>query len=107
MRIIRVGHVLGEVAEMEIQNRLEDMHAIVGGYIEPCAPIELKQKGIELIANEEGLLAQLQPNENLFPFFIVGDAFFVAFDGEDFVGLSDNQVSIVKAWLASLAELRD
>lgn len=83
---------------------LECLQDAVGGYIEPCAPAELKAKGIEMLANEEGLLYGLEVNENLLPFFFVGRLAFVAVDGEDFVGLTDDQVQFVKNWIAGLNE---
>lgn len=84
--------------------RLEDLQEYVGGYIEPCAPIELKEKGIELLANEEGLLSGLEPNENLFPFFLVGNVVAVGVDGEDFVGLSVEQRRYLNEWVKALKE---
>lgn len=83
---------------------LEFLQDCVGGYIEPCAPIELKEHGIELLANEEGLLSGLDPNENLFPFFLVGNVVAVGVDGEDFVGLSVEQRRYLNEWVKALKE---
>lgn len=83
---------------------LECLQDAVGGYIEPCAPPELKERGIEMLTNEEGLLKGLPVNMNLVPFFFVGRIAFVAIDGEDFVGLTDDQVQFVKDWIAGLNE---
>ncbi len=86
----------------EIPNTLESLQQIVGGYIEPCAPAELRAEGIELLCNEEGLLTGLEPNENLSPFFIVGNAVAVAVIGEDFGSLTPRQVKYLVEWLDSL-----
>lgn len=88
---------------MELEgNTLKAMQELVGGYIE-CAPlVELRARGIELIVNEEGLLAQLPPNENLFPFFLVGTAVAVGIGEEDFVSLTPEQVKFLERWLFRL-----
>lgn len=83
---------------------LEFLQECVGGYIEPCAPVELKERGIELLANEEGLLSGLEPNRNLFPFFLVGNVIAVGVDGEDFTGLTDYQRRFMEGWVKALKE---
>ena len=81
---------------------LHGLQSLVGGYIEPCAPAEIKAKGIELLANEEGLLKRLPPNTNLYPFFFVGTLVAVGVDGEEFVSLTPTQELFMKTWLAYL-----
>lgn len=86
----------------DTEGNLYDLQALVGGYIEPCAPVELKKKGIELLCNEEGLLAQLPVNINMFPFFFVGTLVAVGVSGENFVSLTPEQESYLKKWLEAL-----
>lgn len=86
----------------DTEGALHDLQDLVGGYIEPCAPVELRQRGIELLANEEGLLKQLPVNINLFPFFFVGTLVAVGVSGEDFVSLTPDQESYLKSWLKNL-----
>lgn len=82
---------------------LHELQAIVGGYIEPCAPVQLKEQGIELLANEEGLLRQLPYNINMFPFFFVGTLVAVGVDGEYFVSLTPKQENYLREWLDNLS----
>lgn len=86
----------------DTEGALHDLQALVGGYIEPCAPVELRQRGIELLANMEGLLRQLPVNINMFPFFFVGTLVAVGVSGEDFVSLTPYQESYLKKWLENL-----
>ena len=86
----------------DTEGNLYDLQAMVGGYIEPCAPAELKAKGIELLCNEEGLLRCLPCNINMFPFFFVGTLVAVGVSGEDFVSLTPEQESYLKKWLENL-----
>lgn len=81
---------------------LRSLQSIVNGFIEPCAPAELKARGIELLANEEGLLRGLPVNINLFPFFFVGNMVAVGVGKEDFVSLTPEQESYLKKWLEDL-----
>lgn len=86
----------------EIENSLGALQNIVGGYIEPCAPVQLRRMGIELLANEEGLLAGLPLNQNLYPFFYVGNVVAVGTAGENFDELSDAQVDFLHKWVLEL-----
>lgn len=81
---------------------LRNLQTLVGGFIEPCAPVQLKQQGIELLADEEGLLKQLPCNENLFPFFFVGPLVAVGIGDEDFVSLTPDQEEYLRMWLEGL-----
>lgn len=88
------------IHDAEIQ--LYNLQSYVGGYIEACGPVDLRSHGIELLADEEGLLKQLPVNPNLFPFFFVGNLVMVGVSGESFVGLTDEQIAFAKHWLRSL-----
>ena len=73
----------------EIENELEVLKSLVGGYIE----VVMVTPEIIMICNEEGKLQGLPPNFSTGRDVIVGTVVFVAFDGkEDFAGLSDYQV---------------
>ena len=79
----------------DISGSLEEMQAIVGGYIQAIYPLP----GIALICNEEGWVRGLPGNRCLRdnngeihniiwgPFFLCG----ISEDGEDFVGLTPEQ----------------
>lgn len=97
---------LGELSIKEITDTLtlEDMQAAVGGYIEPCAPQELRDMGYEMLANEEGLLKGLPPNQNLYPFFFVGNLAFVKVVGEDFEPLTYEDGVKICEWVEGLHE---
>ena len=81
---------------------LGSLQSYVGGLIEPCAPVQLKERGIELLCNEEGLLVGMPININMFPFFYVGDLVAVGVSGEEFVSLTPEQEAYLKKWLESL-----
>lgn len=108
MRVLRIGTKLLDLELTNIPNdpeaNLRALQKLVGGYIEPCAPLQLKQMGIELLANEEGLIAGLDGNENLYPFFFVGQLVAVGVDyqAEDFVSLNDIQMEFLYDWLVKL-----
>lgn len=84
--------------------KLYELQEWVGGYIEVAPMVELEAKQIAMLVNEEGLLAGLDLNENLLPFFYVGSCVFVGVDGEDFVGLSDDQLEFVVEFLDKLTK---
>lgn len=104
MRVLVIPHENGNVRAVDIAGTLESMQELVGGYIQ-CAPMpQLNARRIELVVNEEGLLAGLPSNANLWPFFFVGQAFMVGTDGEDFVGLNDDQLAYAKGWIKGLED---
>jgi len=86
-----------------IENSLESMQGIVGGYIE-AIPAErmpggelLKGLDLLLVLNEEGKLLGLKPN---FPTsdmgdIIVGTAFVCKSKGCEMVGLSDDEADLI------------
>lgn len=102
MRIMLAGVEKGDVRVRYIPNDLENLQALVGGYIEAAAPVELFERGIQLLVDEEGILKGKQPNLNLFPFFFVGPAMFVGFKGSEFVSLTQDQMIYIRMWLSSL-----
>ena len=72
----------GEPYKTQIDNTLEAMQKVVGGYIEPVRhpatevlSFAFGGKDVVLIANEEGKIHNLPPNENIGG--IVGDCFFM------------------------------
>lgn len=81
---------------------LEALQQQVGGYIEVAPHPELRRKDVAMLVNEEGLLKLLPVNENLQPFFYVGNAVFVGIKGEDFTGLTEEQFETAMEWLAGL-----
>lgn len=72
----------GKPYKTQIANTLEAMQKVVGGYIEPVhhpaseiVRFAFNGQPVVLIANEEGLLNNLAPNQNIGG--IVGDCFFM------------------------------
>lgn len=77
---------------VEIENTLEEMQKIVGGYIEAVAI----GKGCLMICDEEGKLKGKPYNFDLGNDIIVGDVFFTKGDGgEDFTDLNENDVEMI------------
>lgn len=102
MKVLYLGTKAGEITVREIFGTLTDFQELVGGNIEVAAPVQLREQGLEMLVNEEGVLSGLDPNENLFPFFYVGPAVFVATHGEEFRGLKDHHLIYLARWLRSL-----
>lgn len=83
---------------------LLSLQHLVGGFIELCTPPQLRERGIELLCNEEGLLKGLPLNVHLWPFFLVGQLVAVGTNGEEFDSLTDDQLEYLKEWLANLKD---
>ena len=81
--------------EREIPNTLEALQGIVGGYIESLQPFE----DGALIVNEEGKLMGLPPNFWFCGDLIVGTAVMVGVAGEEFCGLTDEQIEAVRTMM--------
>lgn len=103
MKVIKIDTEVADLEVMEVSGELHELQELVGGYIEPGAPVELREKGIELLVDEEGLLKGLEPNPNIYPFFFVGPCVLVGVSGEDFVSLTDEQIIFALRWLKDLA----
>lgn len=99
----------GHITERTLEKvTLEDLQRAVGGYIEHAPVAGLSEENIAMLVNEEGLLAGLPVNENLLPFFYVGDVVFVKLEvnehGElDFVGLDAYQLRWLDDWVSRLS----
>lgn len=83
--------------EYNIENSLETLQLIVGGYI------EVVQLGCDIIAicDEEGKLKDEEPNYWLSNGdCLVGTIIFCSKKGEEFAGLSEAQATLVRGWFA-------
>ena len=83
----------------EIENTLEELQSIVGGYIEPIYQEMTLNDNVILIANEEGKLLNLPFNrfirgglQNIPMSAIHGTFFLVSSEGEEFVSLPDDMI---------------
>ena len=86
----------GEPAEVKyIENTLEALQGLVGGYIEHLA----FNNGIGMIMNEEGKLKNMEPNFRYGYDMIVGPAIFVGESGEDLRDISEDEALKVLAFL--------
>lgn len=102
MKVLYLGTKKHDIKVIETFGTLADFQRMVGGHIEPAAPAQLREQGLEMLVNEEGMLKGLDPNENLYPFFFVGPAVIVATGGEEFTGLKDHNLVYLARWLRGL-----
>ena len=95
----------GILVEKEIENTLESLQNIVGGYIERAYMGErFMKEGIDPFINEEGKLIGLEPQIAIFDRegntiidLVMGNCIFVSHDDEgNTVGLTDRQIQIVR-----------
>lgn len=99
----------GRLTERTVESlTLDVLQKAVGGYIEHAPVAGLTEEHIVMLVNEDGLLAGLPVNENMRPFFYVGNCVFVKLqvneDGElDFVGLDSYQLEWLHDWLSGLS----
>ena len=101
MIVYEIHHNLAPIVK-DVPNEIEALQKCVGGYIKPIYLPELIDKDIVLLANEEGVLKGLPVNENLQPFFYVGDVIAVGVVGEHFIGLAPFQIVHLYNWLEGL-----
>lgn len=80
----------GEIRELEIDNTLEELQKVVGGYIETVDVTT----DVVAIVNEEGRILGLAPNVH-WP-GIVGDAFLVSVDGDEFASIPDDVIDMLR-----------
>ena len=87
----------------DVDNSLESMQKLVGGYIEmPYNPAF--SKGLQIVCNEEGKFAE-DPKPNVYwgdYDVIFGDIVFVGInnEGED-ISLTSNQIAEAKEWISN------
>ena len=99
MRVYLIPHN-GTPRAHDCDGNLYDLQSLVDGWIEPCAPQILRGQGIELLANEEGLLKMLPLNVNTFPvLFLCGNLVAVGVNEDDFTSLTPEQELFIEAWL--------
>lgn len=98
MRVFYIGTHEDDYHLRETAGQLHDLQSMVEGFIEPVYFPEFLEMDIILLANEEGLLARLEVNENLWPYFLVGPVVALRNDGENFAGLNDNQIDFLYQW---------
>lgn len=105
----------GELKEKEIDNTLEEIQKIVGGYIEfPFLGNKFKDNVIDVIINDEGKFIEgLKPeiaivNEKVGSIMdiVYGNCIFASHDKEgNTIALTDKQIEIVKEELETVIEL--
>ena len=76
----------------EIENNLEHLQALVGGYIETDRVLP----GIVAIVNEEGVINDLPRNRGIRGRMYFGNVFFVRAAGEDFASLMVSDVDEIQ-----------
>ena len=92
-----------EPIEVLIENDLETLQRIVGGYIEPVTIDE----GIVLLCNEEGKLHGLEPNFFLGAIgdLILGTVVIVGAQGDEFVSLPEDKADMISGILRGAFEV--
>lgn len=73
---------------IEIENKLEILQDLVGGYIE----VVYLTKDIAVILDEEGKLKGYKPNICYKNDTLVGNCIFVGIDNDDFTDLQEEQI---------------
>lgn len=95
----------GVFEEKEIENTLEALQEIVGGWIEiPFISKKLYEEGIDIIINEEGKLIGLEPQiavvkkgTSKILDLIMGNCIFASHDEEgNTIGLNDRQIKVIE-----------
>lgn len=104
MRILVIHPKKGNIHLHDTEGELYQLQSLVGGLIETCAPVQLREQGIEMLCNEEGLLRGMDYNENMYPFFFVGTLVMLGVEGDHFTGLSEEQQVFAMKWLRNLSE---
>lgn len=84
-----------EAVVTEIENTLESLQGIVGGWIETVHV----GSGIIMVCNEEGKFNGSEANFHMGMDVIMGDVFFIASEGEEFASLNEEQIEAVIDWL--------
>lgn len=77
----------------EVDNSLEALQEVVGGYIETLTI----RNGLVMVCNEEGKLNGSKPNRFVKGDLIYGDFFFCGTDGEDFCDVPADVVPVLDA----------
>lgn len=91
--LFKVGE---EPKEVEIENSLESMQKLVGGYIQ-CVGIPTTDKHYQLVCDEEGLIRGKPFNREIGGYQIHGDFFICDLDDDcEFTGLTDKQIKNMK-----------
>lgn len=100
-----------EVVEIGEKPSLRRLQELVGGYIEGVPHDIPVSDPIVMLCDEEGKLKDKPINAiasaimQAYPFdFCVGDALILALDGDDLVGLTENQVTVLKAIVIGAAK---
>lgn len=101
MRVMVINTRPGDFRAAEVENSLGALRDIIGGEFVTETPAPLACMGLELITRRDGLLAGLETNTNLWPFFYVGTAVVL---GDSPEGLTDGQLAFLYRWLAGLAD---
>lgn len=77
-----------EPRTLEVENKLEDLQELVGGWLEAFPLMD----GLLLICNEEGKLIGLPLNRVMDGEPIAGNFFLCRSDGEDFASVTDDDI---------------
>ena len=108
MKALRISTV-GDIEVIDIENKLEVIQDLVGGYIEY---VDLSQDGVDMIINEEGKIYNLDYNlqatllyraTHLYKDdYIVGDVIIVRTNDEgENIGLEDADITTIKVLIAN------
>lgn len=104
MRVLVIRPEKGNVHPHNTEGWLYEIQNLVGGFCSYETPAQVQGMGIQFLANAEGVARNLPANANLAPFFYAGSVVAVGMDGLHYIGLTQNQIDFLKAWLEGLAK---
>lgn len=99
MKVVKVGVKEKDVNVVEWDGSLKGLQEMVEGHIEVLNVIDFTNHRIKMLVNEDGLFTGLPVNENLLPFFFVGNAVFLGASNEDFTGLTPVEIVRVLTYI--------
>jgi hypothetical protein len=107
MKALRISTV-GDIEVIDIENKLEVIQDLVGGYIEY---VDLSQDGVDMIINEEGKIYNLDYNLQATLLFrathlykddyICGDVVIVRTENGENIDLEDADITTIKVLIAN------
>lgn len=104
MNVVKVGTKAGDINVVDWDGSLKGLQDMVEGYIEVVNVIGFTDHRIKMLVNEEGVLTLKPINENLLPFFYVGNAVFIGVKDDCFDGLTPEEIDRVLHYLSRTDE---
>lgn len=87
----------------EVENTLEALQSLVGGYIEVVRVGDVFGGALYYVVNEEGKLLGLKPNVHTWHDVLCGPVVMLACDGDEFRSLDDSEVEFGEDVMTTLS----